>query len=149
MKTILLLFKERPRALGIVVFISAFLPLSVITHRFLMQCFTVAMVLSLPAMLVWRKSATPAVLYNCSIVLGLVSLVSPLDLAIRNSNNWRIGCLPIVRSGQAGIAQKKAAEKGLVENKDYIIYKSASDFLGPYWAIVITVPTEHQIKTPF
>jgi hypothetical protein len=148
MRTVKQLLEERPKVLGIVIFVIAFLPLALLLHRFLLQCFVLAMFLSLIG-ISSSKKVFPVICYNICVLLCIVSLVCPLDLAIRNSDGWHLKCVRILWVFQRASTDRIVKEEQLLENIDYVAYDGPKMFLGPRWAVLITIPVQSRLKTPF
>ena len=149
MKTFAQIIKERPNTLTIFGLMILFLARSLILHRFLLQIFSGLMLLTVLGMVAYSHKIFPIIIYNLIVILYLVFLVSPLDLAIRNSDGWHIRWVDIWRSNSHPTSLRKATEHGHSENVDFVFYEHPGGLLGPYWAILITVPTKCKITTPF
>ncbi len=141
-------FKERPNALEIVVLIILFLPLSLIFHRFLLQLFAVLMLIAALGVVALKKKLLPVIIYNISTVLCIISLISPLDLAFRASDHWYIKFAKISRRIKHRGSFEKAAAEMPPEQSSVVFYDCPAEMLGPYWAILVTIPTKHNVKTP-
>ncbi|GEM_PF-4178745 len=139
MKRLFDAIKERPNLLTKITLL-VLVPLALITHRSLAQFFAGVMLLAIVMMLAFPKRTSPVVVYNLSMMLAIVGLLSPLDVTVRCSDRFGAGFARIIHTSNPEHALQKTAAKGLKENVDFVLYEWAGSFLGPYWAIVFTAP---------
>lgn len=148
MKNVLKIFKGKPNALETAGLLVAFSFLSLVVHRFILQCLIFVLIFLIVMRLLCSAHQWPVICYNICILLCGVSLFCPLDLAIRASDAWHLRHVRILWIPEDASSKRIREEKGLVENQDYVVYHGWKTFIGPRWVILVTVPVQGHIHTP-
>jgi hypothetical protein len=139
---------ERQKLSGCVLLMVIIIFLSLVAHRFLLQCSAVSMVVIFIWTICFNKARSTLTLLNLSTLLCLLFLVCPLDFAVRNSSEWRFRTVPILWIYQRASTDKIIQQGHLVENVDFVAYRGPGDFLRPRWALLLTIPARCKIRTP-
>jgi hypothetical protein len=140
---------RRPSAVIMCGFICVALIMAIIAQRFLTQLIAIIL-LPLAIIVISRpKSKGGRIVFYTAAFLSFISLVSPIDVAIRRSDGFALRWVRIIVSHGRGTLVTEAKEQGMVEDADYVVYKRFPSPPGPWRAILITIPSNCKIETPF
>jgi hypothetical protein len=122
--------------------------MAMVAQRFLTQLVAIVL-LPLAIIVIFRpKSKGGRIAFYAAAFLWLISLVSPIDVAIRRSDDFALRWVRIIVSHGRGTLVTEAKEQGMVEDADYIVYRKLPSPPGPWRAILITIPSNFKIETP-
>jgi len=71
-----------------------------------------------------------------------VSLFLPMDIAFRTTRTFMINYVPVVTASHSHQAVRDLESRGLVQNRDFVVYKRDSEFTRVRWALLVTIPIE-------
>jgi len=69
-----------------------------------------------------------------------VSLLLPVDIAFRTANTLMVDYVPVVTATHSNREIRDLESRGLVENRDFVVYKHRSEFTRVRWALLVTLP---------
>ena len=71
-----------------------------------------------------------------------VSLLTPIDITCRTANRFTFSCVPVVTASHSHQGVRDLESRGLVQNRDFVVYKRNSEFTRVRWALLVTIPIE-------
>jgi hypothetical protein len=121
--------------------------LSIGTCRLITELFAAAFLIAFAIACFQSKSAVNRLMWITWIV-WLFSLFSPFDIALRRGDAFRVKMVKVVATNHSLVGVRKAKAAGLVENVDYVTYPC--HFSRPFEksALLISIPTSYNIRTP-
>ncbi len=81
-------------------------------------------------------------------ILWLISLLITTDVAVRSGKGLSVQYVPIFQPGLNGLQVQRAESRGLIENRDFVVYDRWSVPMPSKKAVLITIPSESPIRTP-
>ena len=95
-------------------------------------------------------------LYKCRLpraaalcfCLWVASLVAPIDVAVRADSHWRAAYVPVVTATHSSQEIRWMVSRGLIENKDFVVYDRNSELVRARWALMVIVPVRLPFRTP-
>jgi energy-coupling factor transporter transmembrane protein EcfT len=133
---------------GLLIFLAAItVLLTLISLHFAAEIFAIAFVVAL----IWytkQPGRWRSIALGLLWLAWLLAVVSPLDIAVRQSDKFSVRWVRIVATHHSEREIRELENSGLVEGRDFVVYRGRAEFTRPRWAVAFFLPTGFSINTP-